>query len=372
MSGRFDPTRTSKVELSKAQIASRVNFISQAKLPDNWDWGLEPYNRAEMPPVLFNRQRVEEGNLERRRWTSDHVDSADQAGDDESPEADHQAGQGEHNPPPSPHQPEDKQEEEGEATSASVPIRAVPVSMRPPSTSATSSSAPKGKKRASERSTAALEAKVKKQRRMGPKKVAETAEAAIVFSKGGGSRPTPSVVSPVQRQRREPTPQPTSRARTPHVVVPHVVTPLAAGAGSSTAPSSEAPGSGSRSEPARRVGQPTLDDLFPRRTRLLEPTAGAGRGAPGGATPPAAGVGGAAPDVVVLDASSDEAPLASGSAVPSGPAASVVPPPSSEPARPTDADARALVTTKGPAEPPQALAQPAPWRRIGTRRMPAR
>jgi hypothetical protein len=34
---------------------------------------------------------------------------------------------------------------------------------------------PKGKKRAGERSTAALEAKVKKQRRMGPKKVPETA-----------------------------------------------------------------------------------------------------------------------------------------------------------------------------------------------------
>nr|XP_051190426.1 uncharacterized protein LOC127303762 [Lolium perenne] len=235
--------------------------------------------------------------------------------------------------------------------------------MRPPSTSATSSSVPKGKKRASERSTAALEAKVKKQRRMGPKKVPETVGAAIKFSKGGGSRPTPSVVSRVQRQRREPTPQPTSGARTPLAVVPPVATPPAAGAGSSAAPSSEAPGSGSRSEPARRVGQPTLDDLFPRRTRLLEPAAGVGRGAPGGAAPLAAGVGGAAPDVVVLDASSDEAPLAPGSAVPTGPAASVVPPPSSEPAReePTgqeparSADARALVTMKGPVESPQGL-----------------
>ncbi|KAK1600928.1 hypothetical protein QYE76_007979 [Lolium multiflorum] len=170
MSSQFDPTRTSKVELNKAQIASRVNFISQEKLPDNWNWGLEPYNRAEMPPVLFDRQRVEDSDPERRRWTSDHVDPADQAGDDESPEAAEQAGQGEHNPPPSPHQPEEEPEEEGEATSASVPIRAVPESMRPPSTSATSSSAPKGKKRAGERPTAALEAKVKKQRRMAPKK----------------------------------------------------------------------------------------------------------------------------------------------------------------------------------------------------------
>jgi hypothetical protein len=52
MSGQFDPTRTSKVELNKARIASQVNFISQAKLPDNWGWGQEPYDRTEMPPVV--------------------------------------------------------------------------------------------------------------------------------------------------------------------------------------------------------------------------------------------------------------------------------------------------------------------------------
>nr|XP_051221762.1 uncharacterized protein LOC127340017 [Lolium perenne] len=237
--------------------------------------------------------------------------------------------------------------------------------MRPPSTSATSSSALKGKKRASDRTTAALEARVKKQRRTGPKKVPEAAGAAIAFSKGGGSRPTPSVISPVQRQRREPTPQPTPCARTPPVVVPPMITPPAAGAGSSAAPSSDAPGSGSRSEPARRVGQPTLDDLFPRRTRLIEPAAGAGRGAPGGVVPSTTGAGGAVPDVVVLDASSGEAPPAPWSAIPAEPTASAAPPPSSEPAREepagleparsADADAQALVTMKGPMEPPQGL-----------------
>jgi hypothetical protein len=36
MSGRFDPTRTSKLELSHPAVARRVNFISQAKLPDDW------------------------------------------------------------------------------------------------------------------------------------------------------------------------------------------------------------------------------------------------------------------------------------------------------------------------------------------------
>jgi hypothetical protein len=52
MSGRFDPTRTSKVELSKAQVARRVNAISQAKLPENWNWGMEPRNRAAPPELV--------------------------------------------------------------------------------------------------------------------------------------------------------------------------------------------------------------------------------------------------------------------------------------------------------------------------------
>ena len=52
MSGRFDPTRTSKLELTPAQVAKRVNFVSQAKLPDNWNWGMEPYSRKELPPVV--------------------------------------------------------------------------------------------------------------------------------------------------------------------------------------------------------------------------------------------------------------------------------------------------------------------------------
>jgi hypothetical protein len=50
----------------------------------------------------------------------------------------------------------------------------VPLRARPPSTTATS--APKGKKRVGDHSsTAALEAKVKKQRRQQPKKVPEQA-----------------------------------------------------------------------------------------------------------------------------------------------------------------------------------------------------
>ena len=53
MSGRLDPTRTSKVELSKSQVAHRVNNITKANMPDNWDWGLPPYDR-EQPPELVS------------------------------------------------------------------------------------------------------------------------------------------------------------------------------------------------------------------------------------------------------------------------------------------------------------------------------
>jgi hypothetical protein len=36
MSGRFDPTRMSKVELTREVVANRVNYISNARLPDDW------------------------------------------------------------------------------------------------------------------------------------------------------------------------------------------------------------------------------------------------------------------------------------------------------------------------------------------------
>jgi hypothetical protein len=105
----------------------------------------------------------------------DHVDPADQAGDqagdDDLPVVPDQGGQGEHNPPPSPEQ---REEEEAEpATSTTGPIRAVPLRTRPPAASATS--APKKKKRAAGGSTARLEGQAKRQRQQGPKKVSEMA-----------------------------------------------------------------------------------------------------------------------------------------------------------------------------------------------------
>jgi hypothetical protein len=53
MSGRFDPNRTSKALLSKAQVARRVNNITKANMPDEWNYGLAPRNR-DLPPELVS------------------------------------------------------------------------------------------------------------------------------------------------------------------------------------------------------------------------------------------------------------------------------------------------------------------------------
>ncbi|KAK1604334.1 hypothetical protein QYE76_028007 [Lolium multiflorum] len=349
MSGRFDPTRTSKAPLNKAQVARRVNNITKANMPEDWNYGLAPRNRDLPPDLLFDRQNAEDGDLATRRWMPDHADPADQAGDqasdDDLLQAPDQGGQGEHNPPPSPEQ----QEDDEPATSTTGPIPAVPLRARPPSTTATS--VPKGKKRVGDpRSTVALEAKAKKLRR-----------APIKFTQGGGSRQVPRVVSPPPRQRREPTPQPSARAPTPP---PPAGTPPPAGAPSFVVPLASAPGRGARGEPMR---QPTLDDMFPRRTRLLDPAAGAGRGMPpstvagtSGAAPPATGAG-AGPSVVVLEESPEGAPqapemaaptgLTTSPGVPSPPELTREEPAMDEPARTEDTGSRALVRMEAPSVP---------------------
>ncbi|KAK1695826.1 hypothetical protein QYE76_012523 [Lolium multiflorum] len=367
MSGRFDPNRTSKVLLNKAQVASRVNHITKANLSEDWSYGLAPCDRDHPPARLFERQGVEDGDLATRRWTPDHVDPADQtgetAGDDDLPQAPDLGGQGERHPPPSPEQ----QEEEEPATSGTGPIPAVPLRTRPPSTTATS--APRGAKRGG--STAALEAKAKKQRRQQPKTVPEQAGVPIRFAQGGGSRQAPRVVSPLPRQRREQTPQPSSRAPTPP---PPASTPPAAGAPSFAVPLASAPDRGTRAEPARQV---TLDDMFPGRTRL--PAAGAGLGMPpstgagaDNSAPPAtgAGAGRAVPPTVVLDESPEGTPQAPETTGPAGPSAApgATPPPQptteeptqqeparDEPARTEGADSRALVRTGTSSASPQGL-----------------
>ncbi|KAK1669655.1 hypothetical protein QYE76_057814 [Lolium multiflorum] len=111
---------------------------------------------------------------------------------------------------------------------------------------------------------------------------------------------------------------------------------------------SSSSGSGSQVESARRSSQPTIGDLLQRRRPEGSP----------------ARAGGAAPKV-----GADSGPRATPPPVDpvasSGQAGQVVPPPAmelprEEPARSSDADARALVKAKGPALEPQGASQPLP------------
>ena len=54
MSGPLDPTRTSTIELNKAQIRKRVKAIARTKMTEEWEWGKEPHSRSNRPPQVSN------------------------------------------------------------------------------------------------------------------------------------------------------------------------------------------------------------------------------------------------------------------------------------------------------------------------------
>ena len=54
MSGPLDPTRMSTVELDKGQIRRRVKSIARTRMTDEWEWGMEPYSRSNLPPAVSN------------------------------------------------------------------------------------------------------------------------------------------------------------------------------------------------------------------------------------------------------------------------------------------------------------------------------
>ena len=54
MSGPLDPTRTSTIELDKAQIRRRVKSIARMRVTDEWEWGMEPYSHSNLPPAVSN------------------------------------------------------------------------------------------------------------------------------------------------------------------------------------------------------------------------------------------------------------------------------------------------------------------------------
>ena len=52
MSGRFDPCRLSTKEMPHAEVSYMVNYISNCKLSEEWQYGKEPYSRANPPQVV--------------------------------------------------------------------------------------------------------------------------------------------------------------------------------------------------------------------------------------------------------------------------------------------------------------------------------
>jgi hypothetical protein len=183
------------MELTKAQVARRVKFITQAKLSDNWDWGMEPYSRKELPLVvsllavyrlaaawpvfvlivflfvcsssLGSRLRM--ATWSRRFGRQIMLIRLTKPATMRARRRLSKPPRGQNDPPPS-LQHEELEQVEGQAPPSSEPIRVVPLSVRLPAASA---STPKGRKRTTERTTAQLEAKAKKQRRAGPKVILE-------------------------------------------------------------------------------------------------------------------------------------------------------------------------------------------------------
>ncbi|KAK1666590.1 hypothetical protein QYE76_054749 [Lolium multiflorum] len=302
MSGRLDPTRTSKVALTKAQVAHRVNNITKANMPEAWEWGLPPYDRTTPPELIFPRQEIEDGDLAHKIWTPDHVDPADQAGDqagdDDLPVVPDQGGQGEHNPPPRrssgrrrrsrPRPPRDRS---GRCLCARgrLPPRRLPRQK---------------KKRAAGGSTARLEGRAKRQRQQGPKKGRHKVHpgrrlwagcsccAAVPSAEGADA----AAFDTCARAARC----------------------CCAACGYAAFRGGVFFGCASfRGAQGESAQGPTLGDMFPHRAPLLGPAAGAGRAA-------------------------EAEPAGKG-------------PQREEPARAKDADSRALVRTKGPAVSPTSL-----------------
>ena len=52
MSGRWDPTRTTTFLMHKADVVAKVRSISTSLMSEDWEWGMEPYQRSNMAPFI--------------------------------------------------------------------------------------------------------------------------------------------------------------------------------------------------------------------------------------------------------------------------------------------------------------------------------
>ena len=52
MSGQLDPSRMCTKEMPHDEVAHMVNYLANCKLSEEWQFGKEPYSRANPPPMV--------------------------------------------------------------------------------------------------------------------------------------------------------------------------------------------------------------------------------------------------------------------------------------------------------------------------------
>jgi hypothetical protein len=58
LSGPLDPTRITTFELSNKDVVLKVKAIAQTKMSDDWEWDMEPFSRANPPPMEVRISRI--------------------------------------------------------------------------------------------------------------------------------------------------------------------------------------------------------------------------------------------------------------------------------------------------------------------------
>ena len=52
MSGQLDPSRMCTKEMPQPDAADMVNYLANCQLSEDWQFGKEPYSRANPPPAV--------------------------------------------------------------------------------------------------------------------------------------------------------------------------------------------------------------------------------------------------------------------------------------------------------------------------------
>ena len=52
MSGQLDPSRMCTKDMPHEEVAYMVNYLANCKFSEQWQFGKEPYNRANPPPTV--------------------------------------------------------------------------------------------------------------------------------------------------------------------------------------------------------------------------------------------------------------------------------------------------------------------------------